>query len=134
MTVVFRDGTFYNYYQVTPGEWSNFSASFSKGKPWLNRGFANGKQTIDGLFIGKRRGVADITTIDKELYDKLTTVARAQQLHKQPRANKRDIAAEKSGRNNFPVRRYGAGRSEHERLTGYGQPPKPSTPRKPKAG
>jgi hypothetical protein len=30
MTVVFRDGTFYNYYQVTPGEWEAFHASYSK--------------------------------------------------------------------------------------------------------
>jgi hypothetical protein len=41
LTVVFRDGTVWNYYGkdgkgVTPGEWLNFKGSISKGKPWIN--------------------------------------------------------------------------------------------------
>ena len=36
LTVVFRDGTVWNYDNVTPGEWQNFSASISKGRPWIN--------------------------------------------------------------------------------------------------
>jgi hypothetical protein len=30
--VVFRDGTFYNYYEVTPSEWQNFKKRVSKGQ------------------------------------------------------------------------------------------------------
>jgi hypothetical protein len=32
LTVVFRDGTFYNYYEVTPPEWQNFKRRVSKGQ------------------------------------------------------------------------------------------------------
>lgn len=32
LTVVFRDGTFYNYYDVSEDEWSAFKASYSKGR------------------------------------------------------------------------------------------------------
>ena len=32
ITVVFRDGTFYNYYEVTPTQWQQFKSRVSKGK------------------------------------------------------------------------------------------------------
>ena len=32
ITVVFRDGTFYNYYEVNPNEWATFKATVSKGQ------------------------------------------------------------------------------------------------------
>jgi hypothetical protein len=71
MTVVFRDGTYYNYYGVMPNEWLNFSASYSKGRPWLNRGFPSSKnpnaQRADGLFIAKDRGPASPTTVAPEV-------------------------------------------------------------------
>lgn len=86
MTVVFRDGTFYNYYQVSDTEWEAFSASFSKGRPWLNR---KGKmQANDGLFIGKPRGQADVSEIDPRIREQLYRVVRAQQMVQQPRAHK----------------------------------------------
>jgi hypothetical protein len=88
MTVVFRDGTFYNYYEVTPGEWSAFYASYSKGAPWLNRGFANGKQTADGLFINKPRGYADVSALPSAVQEQLYRVSRANQIVKQPKARK----------------------------------------------
>jgi hypothetical protein len=88
MTVVFRDGTFYNYYEVTPGEWEAFHASYSKGAPWLNRGFADGKQTADGIFINKPRGYADMTSIPPAVQEQLYRVARANQIVKQPKARK----------------------------------------------
>ena len=88
MTVVFRDGTFYNYYEVTPGEWLNFSTSYSKGKPWLNKGFANGRQAYDGLFISKPHGVADAGQIDPAVREQLYRVARSQQLYRKPRPAK----------------------------------------------
>lgn len=84
MTVVFRDGTFYNYYEVSKGEWENFSASFSKGKPWLNRGFADGLQKSDGLFIGKPRGPADTSSMDPDVLAQLYRVSRTQQIHRKP--------------------------------------------------
>lgn len=85
MTVVFRDGTFYNYYEVTPGEWEAFHASYSKGRPWLNRGFPSGSQKADGLFISKPRGDAgDGANIDPSIREQLYRVARAQQIKTRP--------------------------------------------------
>lgn len=83
MTVVFRDGTFYNYYQVSPTEWQSFHASYSKGRPWLNK--KNSKQAGDGLFIGKPRGVAgDMQDINPQIREALYRVARTQQLKVKP--------------------------------------------------
>jgi hypothetical protein len=86
MTVVFRDGTFYNYYEVTAGEWQAFSASLSKGKPWLNR--RNSKQAMDGLFVGKPRGRADTASVPPAIREQLYRVARSQQIARPPRRRK----------------------------------------------
>lgn len=88
MTVVFRDGTFYNYYTVTSGEWEAFYASYSKGAPWLNRGFPNGKQAADGIFINKPRGYADVNSLPAGVQEQLYRVSRANQIVKQPKARK----------------------------------------------
>lgn len=88
MTVVFRDGTFYNYYEVAPTEWAAFYASYSKGAPWLNRGFPNGKQAADGLFINKPRGYADVNALPAGVQEQLYRVSRANQLVKQPKSRK----------------------------------------------
>jgi hypothetical protein len=78
MTVVFRDGTFYNYYEVSPSEWAAFHSSFSKGRPWLNP--KNSKQASDGLFLSKPRGDAgDMQDLDPRIREALYRVARAQQ-------------------------------------------------------
>lgn len=78
MTVMFRDGTLYNYYDVTPGEWQNFKASISKGAPWLNT--ANSKQGVDGLFIGKPRGPADISGVSTKARNDIYRLARDAQV------------------------------------------------------
>lgn len=83
MTVVFRDGTFYNYYEVTSGEWQSFSSSLSKGKPWLNK--RNSKQAMDGLFINKPRGRADVTAVSPQIREQLYRVARSHQIARPPR-------------------------------------------------
>jgi KTSC domain len=87
MTVVFRDGTFYNYYQVSQSEWEAFHGSYSKGKPWLNKGFVNGNQKVDGLFIGKPRGPAtDEGSVNPQIRAALYRVSRATQQVRPPRA------------------------------------------------
>lgn len=77
MTVVFRDGTFYNYYEVTQSEWDAFHASYSKGKPWLNK--ANKSQSSDGLFVHKPRGNADMSEVLPEIREALYRVVRTHQ-------------------------------------------------------
>lgn len=86
VTVVFRDGTFYNYYDVSKQEWLGFSASFSKGKNWLNH--KNSKQASEGLFIGKPRGVADSSSISPQIQEQLYRVARTQQIKQTPRESR----------------------------------------------
>jgi hypothetical protein len=86
MTVVFRDGMFYNYYDVSYNEWVAFSGSYSKGRPWLNK---RGKsQTADGLFVSKPRGPANVADIDPRIREQLYRVSRAQQIIKQPKAHR----------------------------------------------
>lgn len=77
MTVMFRDGTIYNYYDVTAGEWEGFRASFSKGRPWLNR--KNNAQGSDGLFIGKPRGEADTSGLESSDLADIYRIARTSQ-------------------------------------------------------
>lgn len=96
MTVVFRDGTFYNYYQVTEGEWRAFKASVSKGNPWLNR--ANKNQGSDGLFIGKPRGPADVSNISPTVREALYRIVRSQQIVKGSRLNKGRDMRSRTGR------------------------------------
>ena len=114
MTVVFRDGTFYNYYQVTEGEWRAFKASISKGNPWLNR--ANKNQGSDGLFVGKPRGEADVSNISPEVREFLYRVVRSQQIVRGPRLN--------SGRNSRGTsgRRSGGLKSAAKRRGGNRKP------------
>lgn len=92
MTVVFRDGTFYNYYEVTQSEWDAFRASYSKGNPWLNK--RNSNQASDGLFVGKPRGDAgDMSQIDPEIRAALYRVARTYQQQAAPRPGRTTTTA-----------------------------------------
>ena len=68
LTVVFRDGTVWNYSNVTEGEWQNFHASVSKGRPWIN----------DQLFgVGEP---ADLTTLDAAVQANIYNAARRAQI------------------------------------------------------
>jgi hypothetical protein len=78
MTVLFRDGTLYNYYDVSPGEWLNFKGSISKGRPWLNK--KNQYQGADGLFLAKPRGPADVSLIDDSARQQIYIIARTAQV------------------------------------------------------
>jgi hypothetical protein len=83
MTVVFRDGTIYNYYDVRPGEWENFHDSVSKGRPWLNRAAKNpapGAQAVDGLFINKPQGPADLSNVDPDVMSEIYKIVRTSQV------------------------------------------------------
>ena len=80
MTVMFRDGTLYNYYDVTPGEWEGFRNSISKGRPWLNK--SNKFQSIDGTFVrsGRNHGRADTSNMSEEVAKTYWKVARLAQV------------------------------------------------------
>jgi len=69
ITVVFRDGTFYNYYEVTPTEWTAFKARVSKGK------------YIYKYLDFKPRGVADVSKISATARKAFYKLARSSQIH-----------------------------------------------------
>ena len=78
LTVVFRDGTVYNYYGVTSQEWLAFYSSYSKGKHWLNP--KNSKQSYEGVFLSKTRGDADTANLDPRILEAIYRVARTAQI------------------------------------------------------
>jgi hypothetical protein len=71
LTVVFRDGTFYNYYDVTEGEWAQFKTTQSKGRfilAWLDakpRGTAN----MANASMLAREGLYRIARTGQWVYD-----------------------------------------------------------------
>lgn len=67
LTVVFRDGTWYNYYEVTVGEWKAFKAAVSKGRYIYN------------ILDYKPRGEADLSGLSAGVRRNLYGVARAYQ-------------------------------------------------------
>jgi len=69
ITVMFRDGTLYNYYEVTPSEWTAFKARVSKG------------QFIYKYLDFKPRGVADQSSISATARKAFYKFARGSQLH-----------------------------------------------------
>jgi hypothetical protein len=89
LTVVFRDGTFYNYYDVPSSVWIEFHNSFSKG-PMLNRKTKNGGQAIDGKLLSYKHGPADMSSLSPKAQEFLYKVARTIQIYnreKTPRVN-----------------------------------------------
>ena len=56
MTVIFRDGTLYNYYDVTANAWRNFRNTYSKGR------------YIKLYLDGHRRGPAQISDLQSHEY------------------------------------------------------------------
>lgn len=69
LTVVFRDGTFYNYYEVSPSQWQAFKARVSKG------------QYIYKELDFHPRGAANVSSLPSYARTALYKVARVTQLH-----------------------------------------------------
>jgi hypothetical protein len=76
ITVVFRDGTYYNYYQVSPTEWQAFKARVSKGR------------YIYSYLDSKPRGPADTGTISATAQKAFYRLARGSQIHYKGRPQK----------------------------------------------
>jgi hypothetical protein len=82
MTVMFRDGVLWNYYDVSPDEWIKFHSSISKGKPWLN---LTGPGT-PGEFTKKQHGPADASGVSSQVLSEIYVLARAAQVRYQYRS------------------------------------------------
>jgi KTSC domain len=74
LTVVFRDGTFYNYYEVDENEWAAFKANRSKGA------------IIYRMLDFKPRGPADESSISQSAREAYYRFARGAQLHSSGKA------------------------------------------------
>ena len=69
ITVVFRDGTFYNYYEVDPKEWQRFKSVVSKGR------------FIYAYLDSKPRGEADVSSMSQMARKAFYRFGRAAQIH-----------------------------------------------------
>lgn len=67
LTIIFRDGTFYNYYEVTKEEWEGFRAQPSKG------------DYIKSVLDAKKRGPADMSRFPEEVREILYRAYRTAQ-------------------------------------------------------
>jgi len=76
ITVVFRDGTFYNYYEVSPSEWQAFKARVSKGR------------YIYSYLDSKPRGPADVAGISAVARKAFYRIARSTQVQSKGRPGK----------------------------------------------
>ena len=74
LTVVFRDGTFYNYYEVDENEWAAFKANRSKGA------------IIYRMLDFKPRGPADESSISQSAREAYYRFARGAQIHSKGKA------------------------------------------------
>jgi hypothetical protein len=74
LSVVFRDGTFYNYYEVSRIEWSLFKANKSKGR------------FILAFLDSKPRGPADVHGQDASVRQLLYRIAKTSQMTRHPKA------------------------------------------------
>jgi hypothetical protein len=68
LTVVFRDGTFYNYYEVDANEWKAFKANRSKGA------------IIYQMLDFKPRGPADVSSLSKAAQQAFYRFSRGSQI------------------------------------------------------
>lgn len=71
LTVVFRDGTPYNFYDVPRSVWIKFHNSISKGRPYLNSTFPK----------EYAHGPADVASLSDSMRDAVYMAARTTQLY-----------------------------------------------------
>jgi hypothetical protein len=79
LTVVFRDGSVYNFYDVPLSEWLSFHQAISKGKNYLNP--KNAKQASDGILLKYRHGPADVSALDPRIREMVYRAARTKQIY-----------------------------------------------------
>jgi hypothetical protein len=77
LTVVFRDGTFWNYDEVPESVWIKFHDSLSKG-PMLNH--RSRTQGFEGDLLSYQNGPADMSALSPEAQEFLYRVARTSQI------------------------------------------------------
>jgi len=85
LTVVFRDGTFWNYNNVPESVWIKFHDAFSKG-PMLNH--RSRTQGFEGDLLSYDHGPADMSALSPEAQEFLYRVARTSQIKYADKGNR----------------------------------------------
>ena len=97
LTVMFRDGTLWNYYQISKDEWIKFHSSISKGNPYINKSF-----------LSKPQGLADLSGISDDFLAQLQLMARVSQFRYQSRR----ATVDQRGRKIYGVTRAAQSKSQ----------------------
>jgi hypothetical protein len=98
LTVVFRDGTYYNYYEVPPSMWQAFKARVSKGR------FI--RETLDF----QPRGPADVASLSPAARESLARLSRTGQILGQD--HKGTYRTDNQKQRNATQRAYRAGKKK----------------------
>lgn len=107
LTVVFRDGTYYNYYGVDSREWNNFKRARSKGR------------FIYTYLDQKSRGVADVSTLTATARETLYKLTRTGQIQRQGVTGTQKLGYQKNVKRLYQKGTLGGtGRSRLKKLTG----------------
>ena len=94
LTVVFRDGTYYNYYDVTDTEWETFKISPTKG-PLLNQSPTPGY--VNYLY-NKPRGEAELGFLsDVAMETRYRTIRASQLVYQEDSANRKVFSSTSQG-------------------------------------
>jgi len=80
LTVVFRDGTFWNYYDVAPSEWAKFHFAFSKGPLLVGKDEAAVRGIAMGSIAAHTNGPADVSMLGEYAREQLYRIARTAQI------------------------------------------------------
>lgn len=104
LTVVFRDGTFYNYYEVDNRTWQNFRRARSKGRYILS------------YLDSHPRGVADVSTLSQPAREALYRLSRTGQIKTQGVTGKQSATSKRGGAGVYrPGNLGGTGRKRAKR-------------------
>jgi len=79
LTVVFRDGTLWNYYDVPRSVWIKFHDAISKGRSFLNP--PNRSNPKPGTLLAYPNGPADVSQIDESIRQAIYLAARTKQIY-----------------------------------------------------
>jgi len=77
LTVVFRDGTIYNFYEVPESVWIKFQQAISKGRSFLNH--KNSQQASEGTLLKYQHEPANVNTLSAAMRELVYRAARAAQ-------------------------------------------------------
>ncbi|CAB4128929.1 KTSC domain containing protein [uncultured Caudovirales phage] len=86
LTVIFRDGTPYNFYDVPETVWLGFHQSISKGRSYLN--LPNSRNGSIGTLLAYSHGPADVSALSADMLKAVYAAARMQQIYNRDKSGK----------------------------------------------